>query len=113
MHNWVLQWVVCAYYARYANYAKITQKLSKNYATSWERAILPELRKNYANYANIGLGIRVRVLVGIGDWGMGGVGGAALVRPATVGGIHLTSRLYFGVSVLAGAAGGATTLALA
>jgi len=36
-----------------------------------------------------------------------------LVRPATVRGIHLTSRLYFGVtvSVLAAAAGWATTLA--
>ena len=43
---------------------------------------------------------------------MGG-GGAALVRPATVGGIHLTSRLYFGVSVLAAAAGWARATTLA
>ena len=35
MHNWV----VCAYYAHNANYAKITQKLRK---------IKQKLRKNYA-----------------------------------------------------------------
>ena len=56
MHNWV----VCAYYAHNANYAKITHKLhtiGTNYAQITHKLrtnyaqITQKLHTNYANYA--------------------------------------------------------------